>query len=115
MTTHHRLPQGFDDLEQFVDRWSAATSHERWQLRCETPYPEIVRFYEAMLARAEEATTYLERFPLAQQPGDAACLMRLLLAMTQAAVAVELHQAARVAHSPWPHQLQIVSGMEPHG
>jgi hypothetical protein len=115
VTKENRLPEGFEDLERFLDYWDLQTSDERWRRRCETPYLEIVVFYEAIFARAEQATAYLERLPFQELPEDAARLLRLLLAMTQAAVAVELHQASRVPQSPWPHDLRIVSGMEPHG
>ncbi|MFB9123483.1 hypothetical protein E2553_19310 [Paraburkholderia dipogonis] len=110
-----RLPEGFEDIEQFVDHWSTATSHERWCLRAQTPYPEIVRFYDAMFARAEEATVYLERFPLNDMPEPTANLLRLLLAMCHASVAVEMHQSSSIRHAPSAHALQIVTGFQPHG
>jgi hypothetical protein len=115
MAQLQRLPAEFADLERFLDHWDVPTSHERWIRRCATPYPDIVGFYQAMFARAEEATSYVEHFPLQELPEDAARLLRLLLALTQAAIAVEMHQAARVPQSPWPHELRIVSGMEPGG
>ncbi|WP_322029255.1 hypothetical protein [Paraburkholderia sp. J76] len=110
-----RLPAGFEELEPFVDQWSAATSHERWMRRALTPYPEIVEFYEAMFARAEEATVYLEQFPLNDMPDQAQNLFKLLLAMCQAAIAVEMHQAPTIRHAPPQHALKIEVGFQPHG
>ncbi|WP_322062708.1 hypothetical protein [Paraburkholderia sp. J63] len=110
-----RLPAGFEELEPFLDHWSTATSHERWIRRASTPYPEIVKFYEAMFARAEEATTYLEQFPLDDMPEPAQNLFKLLLAMCQAAIAVEMHQAPTIRHAPPQHALKIEVGFQPHG
>ncbi|KWF24844.1 hypothetical protein WT56_00755 [Burkholderia pseudomultivorans] len=109
------MPEGFDALEPFLDRWSAATSHERWINRSATPYPEIVAFYDAMSERAEEATVYLEQFPLDDMPESARNLFRLLLAMCHAAIAVEMHQASGIRHAPSVHALTITTGFQPHG
>jgi hypothetical protein len=110
-----RLPEGFEDLEPFVGHWSTATSHERWIKRAATPYPDIVSFYDAMFARADEATVYLERFPLNDMPEPAQNLFSLLLALCHASVAVEMHQAAGIRHAPPTHGLQIATGFQPHG
>ena len=87
MTVTARLPADFADLERFVEHWDVATSQERWIRRSETPLPEIRAFYDAMLARADDALAYVERCPLHNLPEDAARLLRLLLSMTQAAMA----------------------------
>ncbi|WP_152036644.1 hypothetical protein [Burkholderia pyrrocinia] len=110
-----RLPDGFEALEPFLERWNAATSHERWINRAATPYPEIVTFYEAMSGRAEEATVYLEQFPHDDMPVPAQNLFRLLLAMCHAAIAVEMHQASGIRHAPPAHALKITTGFQPHG
>jgi hypothetical protein len=111
----NRLPAGFEDLEPFLENWSAPTSHERWINRAATPYPEVVKFYDAMFARAEEATVYLEQFQLNEMPEPAQNLFRLLLALCHASVAVEMHQASGIRHAPPKHALQILSGFQPHG
>ena len=110
-----RLPPGYEELEEFVDYWDVPTSNERWTRRAAADYPDIVRFYDAMTPRMEEATAYVEEYPLNDMPDDVACLFRLLLALMQAAIAVELHQASRVPHSPFPHALKIGAGLQPYG
>ncbi|MFD1559512.1 hypothetical protein ACFSHT_28380 [Paraburkholderia silviterrae] len=110
-----RLPEGFEELEPYLDRWSAPTSHERWINRAATTYPEIVKFYDAMFARAEEATVYLEKLPLDDMPEPAQNLFRLLLSMCHAAIAVEMHQAPTIRHAPPVHALKIAAGFQPHG
>jgi hypothetical protein len=109
------LPAGFEDLERFVAHWDVPTSHERWIRRSETPMEDIRAFYGAMLARADDAVVHVERFPLHNLPDDAACLLRLLLSMTQAAMAVELHDTPRVPRSPFPHSIKIETGVRPFG
>jgi hypothetical protein len=115
MAVAARLPAGFEDLERFVEHWDVHTSHERWIRRSETSMEDIRAFYTAILARADDAVTYVERFPLHNLPEDAACLLRLLLSMTQAAMAVELHDTPRVPRSPFPHTIKIEAGVRPFG
>ncbi|VWL89125.1 hypothetical protein [Burkholderia lata] len=64
-----RLPEGFDELESFPDRWNATTSHERWIKRAARPNAEVVMFYDEMSARVKDAAVHLERFP----PDDIHC------------------------------------------
>jgi hypothetical protein len=109
------LPEGFEELAPFLEQWNLRTSHERWIKRAETPYAEIQRFYDALMARAEEATTYLDQFPLNEMPEPAQNLFRLLLAMTHAAIAVEMHQSSSIRNAPSEHALEIVTGFQPHG
>lgn len=109
------LPKGFEELEEFVAYWDVPTSHDRWIQRSGADYQEIVRFHDAMTARMEDATVYVEQYPLHDLPDDAACLFRLLLAMMQTTVAVEVLQAPLVSFAPWPHTLKISAGLQPYG
>ncbi len=113
--TINRLPAGFEELEPFVADWDLPTSHERWMHRNRAPYADVMRFYEAMFARAEEATALVERYPLNALPDDVARLFRLVLALTHAAVGVELHQASHSPWSPVEHELRLTAGIQPHG
>lgn len=110
-----RLPAGFEEFEEFVDYWDVPTSNDRWNRRAAADYGEIVRFYDAMTPRMEEATAFIEQYPLHEMPDDVGCLFRLLLALMQASLAVELHQASRIPHSPFPHTLKIGAGLQPYG
>ncbi len=113
--TIKRLPDGFAELEAFVDDWDLPTSHARWIHRNQSPYADIMRFYEAMVARAEEATALIEGHPLHAMPDDVARLFRLVLALTHAAIAVELHKASHSPYSPVTHNLQLTVGIQPCG
>ncbi|MFJ4376221.1 hypothetical protein ACIP1T_26850 [Pseudomonas japonica] len=109
------LPQGFEALAPFLAQWNLRTSHERWISRAQTPYADIQRFYDAMMERVEDATRYLDQFPLNDMPEPEANLFRLLLGMSHAAIAVEMHQAAGIRNAPANHALEIVTGFQPHG
>ena len=58
------LPAGFEELEPFVSYWARKTNDERWDQRSRSPMPDIQSFYDAMLARAEDAIAYLDQHPL---------------------------------------------------
>lgn len=114
MTTR-LLPPGFEALEGFVAYWDVETSHARWQRRSEASMAQIRAFYDTTLPLADQALAHVEGYPLDQLPDDAARLLRLLLALTQAAIAVEYHGQPRAAFTPYPHALRIAAGMSPWG
>jgi len=103
------LPVGFEDLEPFVTYWAVAGQNERRHQRCDTTFEEIKRFYDAMLPRADAAMKLLANFPLRDMPGPEARLMRLVLSLAQASMAVEIQRAARVPNAPWPDTVRILT------
>ena len=103
------LPEGFGDLEEFVPYWAVAGQNERRYQRCDTTFEEIKRYYDAVYPRADEAMAYLEKFPLRNMPGPEARLMRLVLSLAQASMAVEIQGEARVPKSPWPNTIRILT------
>ncbi|QYY33949.1 hypothetical protein K2O51_34715 (plasmid) [Cupriavidus pinatubonensis] len=109
------LPDGFQDLESFLDQWNVSTSHERWVQRAATPYPEIIAFYDAMLERADAAVAFLDQFPIDDMPAPAQNLFRLMLSMCHASIAVEMHQSSDIRNAPQQHGLRIHTGFQPHG
>ena len=115
MQTNKSLPPGFDELGDFVDYWAGETNDIRWDRRSKAAMPDIQRFYDAMLPRADEALTYLEQFPLAEMPADATRLFRLVLSLAHASMAVEMHHQPRARFSPFPHGMQIGRGPWPQG
>ncbi|MGQ0700621.1 MAG: hypothetical protein ACT4PZ_20565 [Panacagrimonas sp.] len=109
------LPPGYEELEPFVEYWAGATNDIRWDRRSRAAMLEIRRYYDAMLPRADEALSYLEQFPLGDMPADATRLLRLLLSLPHAAMAVEFHRQPRAASSPFPHGMHIQPGPWPQG
>ena len=75
--------------------------------------PEITKFYNAMVERAEEALNHLQPLGLENLPEPEARLLRLILSLAQAAMAVELHKQPRALFSPYPHSIRLVEGPRP--
>lgn len=103
------LPPGFEALETFVAYWAVAGQNERRHQRCDTTFDEIRRFYDAMLPHADAAMAHLAEFPLRDMPGPEARLMRLVLSLAQASMAVEVQASARVPNAPWPDTVRILT------
>jgi nitrate reductase beta subunit len=57
------LPEGFEDLQRFVGKWSLATEQERMQMRVHSSMDEISDFYNTLSPRIEEMLAHLEQFP----------------------------------------------------
>ena len=115
MTADQPLPEGFEDLQHFVEYWVRDTNDERWQQRSKAAMPDIQAFYDAMLARAEDAIAYLDTFPLDRMPEEATRLFKLLLAIAHAAMAVEMHGQPRVKRSKFPYSIHVKQGPWPLG
>ncbi len=109
------LPKGFESLEAFVPYWVRDTNDARREARSTAVMEDIQRFYDAIVARAEEGIVHLEQFPLDKMPDDATRLFKLLLAMNHAAIAVEMHGQPRAIESVWPAAVRVSQGPWPHG
>ena len=99
--TETRLPEQFNELEKFVEKWCLETEHERYNTRIQTPMAEIQAFYDAGFPRIEEALTYCDKFPLHDLPDDAARLLQLVHSIIMAAMCVEI----------W-HQVRVIDGAD---
>jgi hypothetical protein len=113
VTDETSLPHGFEDLEPFVACWAGEDPQIRWDRRATAPMAEIRAFYDAMVERADAALAHLQAFDLNAMPAPEARLMRLVLSLAHAAMAVELHGQPRALHSPWPHGIKLVEGPRP--
>ena len=93
------LPKEFSDLEPFAEKWCLGTEGERYSTRLSSTMEEIQAFYDAITARAEEAISYCDKFPLAELPEDATNLLHLLYSMVTVSFAVECWGQPRVPDS----------------
>ena len=89
------LPAEFADLEPF-GAWILETERERYAKRLATPMEEMQAFYDAVTPRAEEAMTYLDKFPLDDMPADGLNLLHLLYSMIMVSFPVECWGQARI-------------------
>ena len=95
MTT---LPADFADLEPFAD-WALPTADERYAKRLASSMDELQAFYDAAMARIQDALTYLDQYPLDELPEDATRLMWLYCALMTASFPVEAWRQPRVPDS----------------
>jgi hypothetical protein len=93
------LPDGFTDLEPFVDDWALPTRAQRYEARLSKPYDELVRFYDAIAPRAEEAIAYLNGLDINALPDDATRLLHLLYSMILVSYAVNVFKQNRIPDS----------------
>lgn len=109
------LPEGFEALTPYLDRWDVPTLSERWERRATASMSDIRAFYEDVRGVADEAMVAISAHPIDDMPEDVARLARLMLAFMSAAVAVEVIGAPRDPHSPYPHNIRILRGPAPWG
>jgi hypothetical protein len=91
-----RLPPGFEALEPFVAEWALPDSATRMAKRQASTIAAIRQFYEAMLPLGEKALEHLRQFQLGAMPADSEQLLKLMLALAEAAPAVEWYGDPRV-------------------
>lgn len=91
------LPAAFAELECFID-FALPTEKERYLKRLSTSMEELAEFYNAVLARAEEARDYLDKFELDADvmPLEAQRLLWMLFSLISAYYAVEVFGQQRV-------------------
>lgn len=108
MNTGTSLPPAFADLEALAQVWALPDFDARMQRRAAASMDDIRTLYEAVQPRAEAALVHLESFPLDALPAAETRLMHLLFALTQAAMAVEMHGAPKVPHAPLPIPVRVL-------
>jgi len=84
------LPPEFAGLEPFASEWCLASEPERYAKRLASTMEEMQAFYDALFPRAQEAITYLEKFPLHELPEDAQRLLHLLYSLIMVSFPVEI-------------------------
>ena len=107
------LPAGFEDLLEFIPDWLGESADARWDIRARHGMAEIQYFYDKMLVRSEAILSHVDQHSLTALPGPTLRLYQLLLALAQAAMAVELHRMPRAPRSPYPHKIRILRGPQP--
>ncbi len=95
----NQLPEGFSELEQWVDGWALPTRAERYRARLDRPYDDLVAFYDAMAPHAERAIGYLDGHDIdALAPADKR-LMNMLFSMILVSYAVNIFKQNRIPDS----------------
>ena len=94
-----RVPDSFAELDTFVDAWDHPDTNTRYAARLSSDMSEMTRFFEAMLAHAEDIKAYLDAKALAALDEQDRCLARLMFAFAIVAGAVEIYRQPRVPDS----------------
>ena len=97
--TEHQLPEGFSDLEQWVDAWSLPTRAERYAARLDRPYEELVAFYDGVAPHAERAIAHLDGLDVNNLDPAAKRLMNMLFSMILVSYAVNIFKQNRIPDS----------------
>jgi hypothetical protein len=98
-TADHALPAAFAGLKPYSD-WILPTERERYAKRLASTMTQMQAFYDAAFPRLEEASTYLEDYPLADGlPGPERNLLLLMMSLVMVSFPVEVWQQPRVPDS----------------
>ncbi len=102
------LPEGFADLAAFVPVWGPLeTQAERYLARQRSRMEDLRALYDALAPRIDAVFEHLDRFPVDEPlPPPERALFRLTLALTEAAVAVEIYDEPGVPWVPTPHHVE---------
>lgn len=88
--TTARLPDGFSDLERWVDDWALPTERDRYFKLLSITVEGLRPFFDAMLPRADEAVSLLARRTVDQLSAQERVLYDLLLTFIEVAHPIEL-------------------------
>ncbi len=90
MNTERNLPEGFEQLEPYVESWSIAGAANRSRRRIDSSEQERVAFFNAAKELAGPALALLDQKPLDQLDDRETRLMNLILSLAHVSLAVEI-------------------------
>lgn len=93
------LPEGFADLEQFVETWSRPTGVERAELRGSASVEERKAFYAAASEKLDAALDYLDSKPLDSFDEKEQRLMHMMLSLAHVSIAEEIQKSDEERHA----------------
>jgi hypothetical protein len=92
------LPSEFSDLESF-SAWAIPTERARYDKRIASSMDEMEAFYDAAMARMDDALVYLEKFEMDALPEDAKHLLWLYCSLVTVSFPIEVWRQPRVPDS----------------
>lgn len=93
------LPEGFADLEPYVEDWARPTRAERYEVRLSKPFDELVEFYDAIAPHAEGAIAHLDMLDLNALGEEETHLLHLLYSMILVSYSVNIFHQPRIPDS----------------
>lgn len=94
-----QLPEGFEALEPFVERWALPTSPERADMRGAAPASERKEFYAAASQLLAKALDYLDGKPLDSFDEKERRLMQMMLSLAHVSIAEEIQKQDEERHA----------------
>ncbi len=107
MTDAISLPEGFEVLEPFVERWAVDGAANRSRLRLDSAPEEREAFFHAASELAAPALELLDRKPLDQLDAAERRLMNLLLSLVHVSLAVEIQGDQEAFHARGARRIRI--------
>lgn len=93
------LPVAFAGLERYAADWALPTRAERYAMRLSKPFAELVEFYDAVAARAEEAIQHLNERELGSLEEADVRLLQLLYSFILVSYAVNIFDQPKIPDS----------------
>lgn len=110
-----QLPEGFEDLETWVQEWAMSTQNLRWDKRLSSTAEELIAFYQAVQPRLEKILAHADLYEIGELPEASARLYSLALMVAEIAPNVELYNGSPdVPHSYDERRFIAVHGNDPH-
>lgn len=106
------LPESFEVLAPFVEKWAMATERERYRARLDSSMETLQAFYVAMLPQMEGLLTYLSKFHPEDLPPEGKTLLYLGCAFMDVSQSVERFGTPDVPESFPAERVQIIEN--PH-
>lgn len=115
MSEMANLPEGFAELEPFVEAWGIDGSANRAAKRSSSTPEEREAFFSAASPLMEKALDYLDERPLNELSSSEECLMNLMLSLAHIAPAVEIQGPDEIKSAPWRDRMRITRSSADQG
>lgn len=94
-----QLPEGFEALEPFVERWAIRTTRERDAARGTSSFADLQAYYDTAQPLLQPALAHCDGFPVKQLAGKEQRLMDMMLSLAHVSMAVEVHREMEPQHT----------------
>jgi hypothetical protein len=115
MSEMANLPEGFAELEPFVETWGIEGSANRAAKRSSSTPEEREAFFKAASPLMEKALDYLDERPVNALSPSEERLMNLMLSLAHIAPAVEIQGPDEIKSAPWRDRMRITRSSTDQG
>lgn len=91
-----QLPEPFNELDRYVERWAKSTERERRDQRIATPFDELTDFAAAVEPRLNEIVERLKAQPFETLAPSDRVLCNLAASYLEAAMAIQFYNASEL-------------------